>query len=198
MWDPRAGTPLPWATVAEQPSEISGAEACPKAATRLNEMTRTNVSNYISAANGFRAYGGTYHDIGLIWGGRMLSTTGIFAADNTDAQNTNRNIVFLTDGAMAPNNRVAGAYGYELLDHRISADPANTNLTTRHNERFAALCQNLPNNVNVWVVAFSQALTTELTNCADPGRAWTVGNTADLQDRFREIAGRIAGLRLNK
>lgn len=197
MWDPRGGTPLPWA-VGEQPSKISGAEACPKAATRLNPMTRTEVSNYIAAANGFRAYGGTYHDIGLIWGGRMLSTTGIFAADNTDAQNTNRNIVFLTDGAMAPNNRVAGAYGYELLDHRISDDPDNGNLTTRHNARFAALCQNLPNNVNVWVVAFSQALTTELTNCADPGRAWTVGNTADLQDRFREIAGRIAGLRLNK
>lgn len=205
MWDPGNQSSLPWYddakgsdAEAQQPSAISGAEACPKGATRLGEMSRTDVSNYISAANGFRPYGGTYHDIGMIWGGRMLSTTGIFRADNTDVQNTNRNIVFLTDGAMSPNNIVAGAYGYEKLDHRISSNASNSVLTTRHNERFAAVCQNLPANVNVWVVAFSQSLTTELTNCADPGRAWTVGNTADLQERFREIAGRIAGLRLNK
>lgn len=189
---------LPWdGGYPFQPLAISsGSEACPKAATRLAEMNRTAVTNYIAEANGFRAYGGTYHDIGMIWGGRMLSTTGIFAADNVDSQNTNRNIVFLTDGAMAPNQFVTGAYGYERLDHRVAADVDD--LTTRHNARFAAVCQNLPNNVNVWVVAFSQALTTELTNCADPNRAWTVGNTADLQERFREIAGRIAGLRLNK
>lgn len=198
MWDPGSASPYPWVDNAEQPSDTPGAETCPKPATRLNEMTRTEVSNYISAANGFRPYGGTYHDIGMIWGGRMLSTTGIFAADNTNAQNTNRNIVFLTDGAMAPDNRIAGAYALEKLDHRVTASNSSTTLTDRHNARFSAVCQNLPPNVNVWVVAFSQALTTELTNCADPGRAWTVGNTSDLQERFREIAGRIAGLRLNK
>ena len=198
MWDPFDESPYPWIDNGDQPSGVAGAEACPKAATRLDEMSRTAVSNYLSSANGFRPYGGTYHDIGMIWGGRMLSTTGIFAASNTDAQNTNRNIVFLTDGAMAPNSIVAGAYGYEKLDHRVSSNASSSTLTTRHNDRFAAVCQNLPNNVNVWVVAFSQSLTTELTNCADPGRAWTVGNTADLQERFREIAGRIAGLRLNK
>lgn len=198
MWDPNGDSAYPWIDDAEQPSAVSGAEACPKAATGLQEMSRSAVNNYISAANGFRPYGGTYHDIGMIWGGRMLSTTGIFAASNADAQSTNRNIVFLTDGAMAPLNVVAGAYGYEKLDHRVTASASNTTLTTRHNDRFAAVCRNLPPNVNVWVVAFAQDLTTELTNCADPGRAFTVGNTTDLQSRFREIAGRIAGLRLNK
>lgn len=201
MWDITDDPPgnVPWdGGGPRQPSFWSGADACPKAATRLAEMNRTAVVNYIAETNGFRPYGGTYHDIGMIWGGRMLSTTGIFAADNADAQNTNRNIVFLTDGAMAPNFIVAGAYGFERLDHRITSSNSTTTLTARHNARFAAVCENLPDNVNVWVVAFSATLTTELTDCADPGRAFTVGNTADLQDRFREIAGRIAGLRLNK
>lgn len=175
---------------------IPNLDACPKAATRLEEMTRDEVDDYLSEAEGFRPYGNTYHDIGMVWGGRMLSTTGIFAADNTDATNTSRNIVFLTDGAMQPQEYAANAYGFERLDHRISS--ATNNLTARHNARFNAVCNNLPTNVNVWVVAFSQSLTTELTNCADAGRSFTVTNTGDLQTKFREIAGRIAGLRLNK
>lgn len=179
-----------------QPSSYPNADACPKAATRLAEMTRDAVDDYLEPSSGFRPYGMTYHDIGLIWGGRLLSTTGIFAADNTDAANTSRNIVFLTDGAMQPQDIAASAYGYERLDHRVSS--STSNLTARHNARFTAVCNNLPANVNVWVVAFSQSLTTELTNCADSGRSFTATDTATLQTQFREIAGRIAGLRLNK
>ncbi len=50
--------------------------------------------------------GGTLHDVGMIWGGRIISPDGIFAGENTTAPNgepITRHLIFMTDGQMGGN-----------------------------------------------------------------------------------------------
>ena len=56
------------------------------------------------------ARGNTYHDIGMIWGARMLSPTGIFADENADvdAKPTSRHMIFLTDGQTETFDEIRG------------------------------------------------------------------------------------------
>lgn len=57
-----------------------GYVSCGKPVARLSTMTRAQVAAYVNATD-FRPIGGTYHDTGMIWGTRLLSPTGLFAAD---------------------------------------------------------------------------------------------------------------------
>lgn len=171
---------------------------CPKAAQKLAEMTHNQVFNYVNASD-FRANGSTYHDFGMIWGGRLLSPTGLFASENATATNgkpINRHIIFMTDGAMQPTTTVYGLYGYEKLDRRVTNGDFNS-LTSRHNSRFVAACNAVrAKNINIWVVAYAQTMTTELKACADPGKAFYAKDDAQLRAQFQLIAQQIAELRL--
>ncbi|MEA3003563.1 MAG: hypothetical protein QOH81_2351 [Sphingomonadales bacterium] len=178
--------------------------ACPKQASKLAVMTHADVYNYVNAAN-FKAIGGTYHDVGMIWGARLLSPTGIFASENLNAPNgepINRHIVFMTDGTMAPNPNIDGLYGYESLDRRISGTsntPGNPDLTNRHNSRFSALCEAIKSlNITIWVVAYDQTMTTQLQNCASPGKSFYAANDTQMKAALKTIAQQIAELRLSK
>jgi len=149
--------------------------------------------------------GGTYHDIGMIWGARLASPQGILATNVNDGNLTSlsRHLIFLTDGAMAPNHNVYTAYGLEYLDNRVA--PYNntsdwqvyqTYLKTYHNARFLAACRRATEaGYTVWIVGFGQDITPEMETCA-PGRTMRANDTADLQSQFRDIASRIADLRL--
>ena len=174
--------------------------ACPKAATKLAEMTKAEIQNYVSAANGFKAIGGTYHDFGMIWGARLISATGLFKSENTEAPNKkpiNRHIIFMTDGDMSPADLVYGMYGTEKLDQRISGGSGD--LKALHNTRFSNICAAIKaQKITIWVVAYAQGLTTELTNCADPGKAMVATSDKSLKDNFKDIAAKIAELRLSK
>lgn len=175
--------------------------ACPKAALNLEVMTKAEVQGYVSEATGFRAIGGTYHDVGMIWGARLLSPTGIFAADNESAPNgkpISRHMIFMTDGAMSPNYLLYGLYGIEFYDRRVT-DNGSSEHMARHNARFSALCQAVRNkNITIWVVAYAQTMTNELRNCATPGKAYYAANDQQLKDAFKNIAQQIADLRLSK
>ena len=48
----------------------------------------------------------------------------------------------------------------------------------------------------VWVVAFGTTLSQNLIDCASPGRAYSAQDNAALNSAFREIAQKIAALRL--
>jgi Flp pilus assembly protein TadG len=178
---------------------------CPKQAMKLAVTTKTAVSNYVNASD-FKAVGGTYHDVGLIWGARFLSPTGIFAAENRDpAPNglpINRSIVFMTDGDMNPATYIEGLYGYEKIDRRISGastTPTDADLENRHNERFSAICEAIKDmNITLYVVAYAQSMTTRLQNCATSGKSFYAANDADLKAAFQAIAKQIAQLRLSK
>jgi Flp pilus assembly protein TadG len=177
-----------------------GFNACPKAAQRLREMTRDDVFNYVNASD-FTAHGGTYHDVGLVWGARFLNPNGPFSSDTSAWANRNppnRHVIFMTDGDMAPNASIYGAYGYETLDRRVAAGDTSS-LTSRHNTRFLAICEAAKQrNITVWVVAFSQTMTTQLQSCASPGRAYYAADQTQLRNAFQQIASQIAELRITR
>ncbi len=179
--------------------------SCPKAALLPAVTNQAGVDGYVDATD-FVAHGGTYHDIGMIWGTRIMSTTGIFSAIHGPAPNGEevmRHIIFMTDGSMKPNDAYYSNLGIEKLEKRIVGngnDSAATPLANQHNARFTAACTaaRTQHNIRVWVVAFAQALTTELTNCANAGQAFQANSTAELQTQFQTIAQRIAELRLSR
>jgi hypothetical protein len=179
--------------------------SCPKAALLPAVTNQAGVDGYVDATD-FVAHGGTYHDIGMIWGTRIMSTTGIFSAIHGPAPNGEevmRHIIFMTDGSMKPNDAYFSTLGIEKLEKRIVGngnDSSATPLANQHNARFTAACTaaRTQHNIRVWVVAFAQALTTDLTNCANPGQAFQANSTAELQTQFQTIAQRIAELRLSR
>jgi hypothetical protein len=190
-------TPYPngWAENIE-----SGFVSCGKPVSRLATMTRDQVSAYVNAVD-FKAQGGTYHDTGMIWGTRLISPTGLFAADTAawpGRQAPNRFIVFMTDGAMAPNDSLYGMYGMEKYDGRIGG--GNTSdLTDFHNARFLAECAAARSRgITVFVIGFGQALNDELRTCASPGQAFFAGDNAALTSAFQSIARQVAMLRVSK
>lgn len=93
--------------------------ACPTEARRLDEWTRDELDGYIS---GLQPIGGTYHDIGMIWGARMISTEGVFAdgCEEYNGMPCNRHIIFMTDGAQTAYCNVLTAYGVEQNDMRTT------------------------------------------------------------------------------
>lgn len=182
-------------------NQSSGYYSCGKPVARLAVMTRTDVSNYVNAAD-FVALGGTYHDTGMIWGTRMISPTGIFASDTNawPGRNTpNRYIIFMTDGDMAPNASIYGMYGMEYYDKRVTGAAGTSNLTNYHNARFLAECAAAKaRNIKVFVIGFGQTLTTQLTQCASPGKAYYASDNAALNKAFQDIAKQIALLRISQ
>jgi Flp pilus assembly protein TadG len=180
----------------------AGYISCGKPAQRLTTMTRTDVSNYVNASD-FKAIGGTYHDTGMIWGTRLISPTGIFAADTAawpGHQAPNRYIVFMTDGQMEPNELIYGMYGMELYDQRVVGP--NYSLATDtadHNARFVAECAAAKaRNITIFVVGFGQTLNSQLTACASPGDAYYASSNAALTTAFQSIANQVAMLRISQ
>ncbi|MFD1612890.1 pilus assembly protein TadG-related protein [Sphingomonas tabacisoli] len=194
-----------------------GYYVCPKRAQRLAVMTRGDVSNYVNASD-FKAIGGTYHDVGMVWGARFISPTGPFAADTDCRPNRNcgRHIIFMTDGAMSPNNCVYGFQGIERVEGRVmgttpvggcttATNQAGTSglpsaLTDRHNARLQAICTQAKNKgIVIWVVAYAQTLTQDMKDCASSSSTAIYAPTDQkLQDAFKTIAGKIAELRISK
>lgn len=179
----------------------SGYGTCPKSVRRLAKAKRSDISNFLNAAD-FRPLGGTYHDVGMIWGLRLISPTGIFAADTAAWPNRpapRRHIVFMTDGEMAPNADIYGQYAHERVDRRVSGGNLG-DLENRHTARFSAVCDAARNrNVTVWVVAFGSSLTNELRDCATtPSQAFFAGTDDELEEQFKSIAKQVAMLRVSQ
>ncbi len=184
----------------------AGYVSCGKPVQRLRTMTRSDVSAYVNASD-FVPQGGTYHDTGMIWGIRLLSPTGLFAADTAAWPGRNppkRYIVFMTDGDMSPSKCSYGMYGIENYDQRVTSLAYTTNCrsTTQlnnHNARFVASCAAAKaRNISIFVVGFGQTLTTQLTDCASPGQAFYAADNTALNAAFQTIAKRVAMLRLSR
>jgi Flp pilus assembly protein TadG len=157
--------------------------------------------------------GNTYHDIGLIWGARLMSPTGIFASDNAltpAGGEIERHMIFMTDGETCTSEWNYNAYGAQWYDRRqTSASSAPSSgcgdsgtLTQQVNLRFSAVCNAVKNqNITLWVVYFGSTDTNTLnrmTACATPGRFFYANNSAGLVSSFRTIADQISQLRLTR
>ncbi|MEA2987908.1 MAG: hypothetical protein QOG83_619, partial [Alphaproteobacteria bacterium] len=153
--------------------------ACPAAAVRLTAWTRGAMQSYVNALT---PTGSTYHDIGMLWGARLLSSGGIFAdsPDNYNAMPVARHIIFMTDGQMDTDPRVYGAYGMEQNDQRVSgmSNPSEAELNGRHMQRFRMICNAAKSmNISIWVIAFGTTLTSDMQNCAsNANQASTISN----------------------
>ena len=175
--------------------------ACPTEAKRLQAWTKANLTTYVDSLN---ANGYTYHDIGMIWGARFISSGGVFAGDNpTTYKNmpVAKYIIYMTDGQLDTEPAGYTAYGVEYLDQRVSGDYTTTgDLDNRHRKRFSLACEAAKSvGANVWVIVFATGMTTELTNCASkPSQAKVSANSAALIQDFAKIGKEIGALRLTK
>jgi Flp pilus assembly protein TadG len=189
--------------VYSDPSRMkAGYIACGKPVKRLATMTRSDVYNYLYAAD-FVPIGGTYHDTGMIWGGRLISPTGAWADDTAawSGRNTpNRVIVFMTDGDMAPNAGSYSMYGVEAYDHRVLGSAYQSSLTDYHNYRFLAACANAKaRNIDIWTVSIDASASAPMQTCATTSNQalYTTSGTG-LSAAFTSIAQHLAMLRITK
>lgn len=86
-------------------------------------------------------------------------------------------------------------YGIEIMANRITGTTGEA-AGTLHARRFQALCDAERGSVNIWAIAFGTSVTGNLSNCADPNRAFQANNASDLNAAFENIAKSVADLRL--
>ncbi len=188
---------------------------CPTESRRLAEYynNKSSFSNYVTS---LRAEGSTYHDLGIIWGARFLSSGGIFKSatpqtnDQFDPDNpekirgfsVKKYMIFMTDGDMQPSPTVYSSYGVEQLDGRVMGSPSidTYNLTRRHLQRFRMACNAAKSRgINIWVIAFATSLTADMENCATvKSQASGLTTQAQLIAKFKEIGSKIGSLRLSQ
>lgn len=186
----------------------NGWGVCPAASTKLTEMDSGDRNLFKGKIDLLQPVGGTYHDSGMVWGLRLMSPDGLFKSENAEAPNKRpikRHIIFMTDGAMAPNMGNLTFQGYEFLMQRVSGsmDTADKpELRSRHNNRFGKLCDIArAKNITVWVIAFdldADADLTSLTNCSTTGTVYQPKTPTELATVFQSIAGQISRLRLSQ
>ena len=191
--------------------------SCPVAARRLAQyptynssgtdsdgnVIAGNLENYI---NSLTPNGNTNHTIGMIWGARFLSDTGLFATENSKTQNgfnISRHLVFMTDGDLNVRHDRYNVYGYNQLDGRLgptSLDYGDYN--DRQAQRFQLMCTAAKSQgITVWTIQFTNSSTigANLLNCAStPEHAAAATSNDALKNAFGNIAKTIGGLRLSK
>jgi hypothetical protein len=181
--------------------------SCPTASTKLQEYSiSTAFRDYV---DGLSTGGNTYHDIGLLWGARLMSPTGLFASENAftpEGGQIERHLIFMTDGDTVTSTTNLAAYGLSWWDRRqtsTSYAPTTSLLDDTVNARTEALCTAIKNkNITLWVISFGSGVSTSaqtrLQNCASSGRFYSASNSAALIANFQSIANEISQLRLTK
>lgn len=176
---------------------------CPTEAKKVQKWTPSDFQSYV---NGLTIGGNTYHDIGLLWGARVMSPTGIFASLNAPLNVTiERHMVFMTDGETNVIENDYSAYGVHWYDRRqtpIGSEPTRTQLNGLTDARTAALCTAIKNkNISLWVVSYgnvNSATNNRLKACATPGKFFEATSVTSLIANFKAIAAEISALRLTK
>ena len=170
---------------------------CPPQAARLAEMSAEELSAYLDT---LQPMGSTHHDIGMIWGGRLLSPTGLYASDNSNGPDDSRgrHLIWLTDGQTEPYDLSYSSYGIEGLDQRRWDPDGSETITSVVENRFLIACEQVKNrNITVWIVAFGTTLNPIMQQCGGPGRTFQASNAEELNDAFQEIASSMSELRIS-
>ena len=193
---------------------------CPTPAQKLTSWSTTNFDTYVDSLS---ASGNTYHDVGMLWGGRLLSPEGIFKSENaaTVANGAisgggaiQRHLIFMTDGDAQATACDYSQFGLPWFDQRTDSNVGSasdcatitpsTALTNDVNTRLAALCTSVkaePNTI-LWVISYggtgiASDTKTRLQSCAtDSSHYFDATSNASLQTAFQTIAAKIAQLRI--
>ena len=190
-----------------------GGYYCPTEAKKLQSWT--DPAAFDAYVDGLTPSGNTYHDIGLLWGARFISPTGIFASENAFTPlggEIQRHIIFMTDGEVCTSTTNYQAYGVAWFDRRetdsaqVPTDGCSTDaggggtMSAQVIARYTALCTAVKNkNITLWVVYFGSPAAddvTRMTACASEGRFYQASSSAQLLTTFSSIAAQISQLRL--
>lgn len=184
---------------------------CPRPASRLATYAtetafQTALTSAVGTAGSTGAVGGyTNHDLGIMWGMRFLSGTGMFAAANPDTWDAtpdgtanpvrvDRHIVFLTDGDMTADANNYSAYGIPAARRRLSG---GTDEEAKHRTRFLNACSRAREmGFTVWVIVLDSAAGSEVRPCAADSSHYFESNGSDLAQVFQLIGKGIGRLRL--
>ncbi|MDG2532827.1 pilus assembly protein TadG-related protein [Sphingomonas sp. HITSZ_GF] len=183
---------------------------CPTESRKLQAWPDANA--FDTYVDSLTPVGNTYHDIGLLWGARLMSPTGIFKSENQytpQGGDIERHLIFMTDGDTQTSTSNYAAYGLPWYDLRnvasgdVGNSPGATDMNDEVNARFAALCTVVKNkNITLWVISFGTGSNTTTENrlktCATTDRYFTARNSTELQTTFKKIADQISQLRLTK
>lgn len=170
---------------------------CPAEAQQLREM---DAQDFADVTKSLVPIGGTYLDIGMIWGGRLLSPQGLWKnLVNDEPKNGGevaRHLIFMTDGEMEPNAYIQQAWGMEYWDRRVTSD-GTSNDKARHTARFRAACDAIKSKgIRVWIVAFTSSLNSDLRYCASDNSSYTANSGPELNAAFQQIAKQVGELRV--
>jgi hypothetical protein len=174
-------------------------DGCPGESVRLKTYaSETAFKNAVNSATA-NVTGGTYHDVGILWGARFLSSTGFFSADNPteiDGVPVNKHIVFMTDGELDTGSTLYSAHGVETYQDRTKGTGSQN---TQHINRFWAACSVAKSmGMTIWVVALDVTETEDVADCAtSPGHFYT-SDGSDLEEIFEDIGQGIGNLRLTR
>ena len=180
------------------PADHSTLVACPVPSRKLAEMDVSTVASYMDS---LVPQGQTYHDIGMIWGGRLLSPTGLFAAENADlsGKTTSRHLIFLTDGVTEPLDISYTSYGLEPIDQRRWTNRPDPLLDRTIELRFGLACNEVKKrNISVWIIGFGTTMNDIMKNCAGDGHWFQANDAAELAETFNKIAKSLGELRVSK
>ena len=174
-----------------------GQTACPSPAQKLRTYgTETAFNTAISAATA-NVTGGTYHDVGLIWGARWLSSTGMFAGNNPADFNgfpVNKHIVFMTDGIIDTGGTFYSSYGVDDYDGRMTSTGSHTEQVRA---RFLSACTRARSmGMTIWVIALDVGDTDDIKPCAHSEDHFFTSDGTDLEAVFTKIGQGIGDLRL--
>src|SRR5690606_11292239 len=180
--------------------------ACPHPARKLEIMTKDDQAEFDEYIDDLEPVGGTYHDVGMAWGARLISPTGLFAEENEKAEDNerpiSRHILFMTDGAMDARPTIYSHQGMERSQPRVGAS-TDSAAKARHTNRFLQLCAAARQRATVWVISFgddsnNEANLANLDKCASSKKAFKAKDAAELQSQFQAIARQISKLRLSQ
>lgn len=177
--------------------------ACPSPARKLGEMSRAQLQTYMGA---LRPQGYTYHEIGMLWGLRLISREGLFSSEHREADAAGavqRHMIFMVDGQKDTRPFTYSAWGIAAVARRrtpTGSFPTRAAEDSVSEERLAELCSIAKTNKNItlWVIAFGTQLDRSLIDCASPDKAFEARNAAELTETFSQIATQMAELRLTE
>jgi len=172
---------------------------CPSEAKKL--ATYADEASFQSAINAATANvtGGTYHDIGMLWGTRFISSTGFFSASNPTSIGgvaVAKHIVFMTDGRLDTGTTLYSAHGVEQYQPRTLGTGT---LNERHIARFQSVCERAKAmGVTIWVIALDVGNTNDIDDCATSAGHFFTSDGSDLQTVFAAIGKGIGRMRLTR
>lgn len=179
--------------------ESESQSGCPSESKKLAEYA--NETAFQTAVNQVTASvtGGTYHDVGMLWGTRFISPTGFFSADNlqeVDGVPVDKHIVFMTDGMLDTGTTLYSSHGIEARQDRTRGTGTQDE---QHIARFHDACAVAKSmGITIWVIALDVGSTDDIDDCAtSPGHFFT-SDGSDLEETFEAIGQGIGNLRLTR